>query len=253
MEDCTIFIKQLIRHYELYQYEAINNIENIFKSFERKDLKQAQAWRNIMNYWYAINDGFKVNYLNESSELENVAKDDSVVISILGIKLNDDGSMNEELIQRLEVGLRLAQSYPNAFLSVTGGPTAKDNPNVTEGGQMAKWLIEKGVNEDRIIVESRAADTVGNAVYTYEILQEKYPQVTSIVLVSSDYHVSRGCLLYYSTMVLAALKAGGKQLEIVSNAATKTNNLGYETIALQAWSVCQVAGINYEKLNNELE
>jgi uncharacterized SAM-binding protein YcdF (DUF218 family) len=118
---------------------------------------------------------------------------------------------------------------------------------------MAKWLIEKGVNEDRIIVESRAADTVGNAVYTYEILQEKYPQVTSIVLVSSDYHVSRGCLLYYSTMVLAALKAGGKQLEIVYNAATKTNNLGYETIALQAWSVCQVAGINYEKLNNELE
>ena len=36
MEDCTIYIKQLIRHYELYQYEAINNIDNIYDKFVTK-------------------------------------------------------------------------------------------------------------------------------------------------------------------------------------------------------------------------
>ena len=247
-----IYIKQLIRNYELYQEQATSTY--LLESLRKVDELKGDAWDKIMQYWSQINHEFEVHVVDEKSEIKKLDVDDhQLVISILGIKLNDDGSMNDELISRLNVGLKLANTYPNAYLVVTGGPTAKNNPNVTEGGQMANWLLNQGISQERIIVENRAPDTVGNAVYTYEILKEKYPFVDSIILVSSDYHVSRGCLLYYATMMLAALKFNGKQLKIVSNAGCKTNNPGYETIALQAWSLCQVANIDYWKLSVELE
>lgn len=244
MIDTTIYIKQLIRYYELYQ--EVN--KGILDSFKKVNLEEALAWQDIMDYWQYTSFDFKVN---ESSE--PIPRDDSVVISILGIKLNDDGSMNEELILRLKSGLELARCYPHAYVVVTGGPTAKNNPRVTEGGMMGEWLIHHGLDKKRLIVEDRAMDTIGNAVYTYDLLNKHYPQVSSVVVVSSDYHVARGSLLYEATLRLAALKTKGKKLKVISSVGAKTENPGYETIFLDAWSLCMVAGIDYGMLSVELE
>ena len=65
-------------------------------------------------------------------------------IVIMGYDLRDDGSMKEELIDRLVVGLSSALKYPNAYVAVTGGATS-DVPGVTEAGQMAQWLMERGL------------------------------------------------------------------------------------------------------------
>ncbi len=74
-------------------------------------------------------------------------------------------------------------------------------------------------NKQRVLVTG-GAGFVGSTLCLQ--LKEKYPQVKSVVLVTSDYHVPRGCLLYYSKFVLEALKTGGEPLEIISNS-------GYET------------------------
>lgn len=255
-----IYIKQLIRYYELDQEGSIYNQRSVLNRLKTYDQDTGNAWQDIMDYWHYTNTAFHLNLAKRKEDsiyipedLGNVPKDDSLVVVVLGIKLNDDGSMNDELIGRLEVGLALAKRYPKAYIVVTGGPTAKDNKEVTEGQEMGKWLISHGINKNRIIIEDRAPDTVGNAVYTYDLLRANYPQVDSILLVSSDYHVPRGCLLYYSTLRLAALKIKGKQLKIVSNVGFYTGSLGYETIALQAWSLCQVADIDYWRLSVELE
>jgi len=255
-----IYIKQLIRSYELNQDLSINHQNSLLKSLKRMNKEYGEAWQDIMNYWRYINTNFQVNYIKKEDskivvpkDLGVVPDDDSLVIVILGIKLNNDGTMNDELIGRLETGLALSNRYPKAFLLVSGGPTAKDNKEVTEGEQMAEWLMNHGLKKHRLIVENRALDTIGNAIYTYDLLSESYPQVNSILVVSSDYHVSRGCLLYYSTLRLAALKKKGKQLSVVSNAGFYTASQGYETIALQAWSICQVAGIDYWRLPVEFD
>ncbi len=76
------------------------------------------------------------------------------------------------------------------------------NPYVTEAGQMAKWLEEQGIAPERIIVENRSISTEENAMFAYRILQQDYPQIRSIALVSSDYHLRRCHLLFRAALVL---------------------------------------------------
>ncbi len=75
----------------------------------------------------------------------------SSYVVILGFQLNPDGSMKDELIERLKVGLKSAEKYPNAYIVCTGGGTAAENAEATEAGEMAKWLEEQGVAKERII------------------------------------------------------------------------------------------------------
>lgn len=259
-----IYIKQLIRSYELYQAEARKNIQLILERFKQEDLSYGKAWEDIMKYWHYANTMINVNVVARDEygnitqdqlpdDLGDIPMDDHVVIVILGIKLDDDGTMSDELIGRLQVGLAIAKRLKNAYVVVTGGATAKKAPEVTEGGLMGAWLLSHGLEKHRLIIENKAPDTVSNAKYTYHILKEKYPQVDSVVMVSSDYHVSRACMLYYSTLILAALEVDGKPLKMVGNAGFKTGIVGYESINLQALCMCQVANIDYLKLLVELE
>ena len=67
---------------------------------------------------------------------------------------------------------------------------------------MAEWLEANGVDPARIIVEDHSLTTAQNAVYTFDILEERCPQVTQIAIVSSDYHIATGVLLFGAEAIL---------------------------------------------------
>ena len=90
--------------------------------------------------------------------------------------------MKQELINRLQVGLDSAKKYPNSYIAVTGGGTAANNPNVTEGGLMGQWLLDHGLDEKRLIVENKAPDTVGTVSYTHLDVYKRQPLGHLIVL-----------------------------------------------------------------------
>lgn len=98
---------------------------------------------------------------------------------------------------------------------------------------MAAWIIANGLDENRLIVENKSKSKVQNAQFTYAILREKYPTLKSLAIVTSDYHVQRGCLLYYSQLLLSAYDAGDNLLDVISNAGYKAGHEGYESISLQ--------------------
>ena len=239
-ESAQTYVSDLIAYYRDYQEDATTDIMRTLDQLKKVDEGQYEAWSKIMDYWSYINTEMKVNI---GVTEDGLPQDDSLCIVILGFALNPDGTMKEELIHRLEAGLASAEKYPNAYVVVTGGGTAAENPNVTEGGLMGEWLLEHGLDESRLIVENRAPSTVGNAENTFKILTEEYPQVKNIVMVTSDYHVPRGCILFYSKFVLSALASGKEPLNIVSNAGCYTGSQGYESIALQASGVASVAGV----------
>jgi len=238
--DADPYIADLIGYYKSYQEAAETDIQRTLEAMALVDPVQAEAWEQIMAYWSHVNTDMEVNI---GTVPEGLPEDNSVAIVILGFALNADGTMKEELIGRLQTGLNIANAYPNSYVVVTGGGTAANNPNVTEGGLMGAWLLEQGLAEDRLIIENKAPSTVGNAENTYKILAEEYPQVKSFVMVTSDYHVPRGCILFYSKCLLAAYETGGEPLELISNAGYYTGSNGYESISLQANGVSQVAGV----------
>ena len=171
------------------------------------DPVSADQWTRIMDLWEApvtVNDVLP----------EDLPRDDSLCLVALGFQLNPDGTMREELVERLKVLLSASQQYPSAVIVCTGGGTAAEDPSATEAGKMAEWLQAQGVDSSRIIVEDRSVTTAQNAVFTFDLLSERCPQVRQIAIISSDYHIATGTLLFGAEAVLR-----GSPVAVTSNAA----------------------------------
>ena len=106
---------------------------------------------------------------------------------------------------------------------------------------MAEWLIENGIAPERVIVEDRSLTTAQNAIYTLDILAEKFPQVTQLAIVSSDYHIATGALLFGAEAILRAEKAEAQTISVVSNAAWRAPS-GTLSTMFQAGALIELSG-----------
>ncbi|GGA94614.1 transporter [Brucella endophytica] len=109
-----------------------------------------------------------------------------VMVVALGYALADDGTAQQTLLDRLDVTLKAAQANPNALIMVSGGVPKN---GVTEGDIMSKWLVDKGVNRDRIIIEDKSKDTIGNVLNAANLLVRH--QADAVILVTSSSHMRR--------------------------------------------------------------
>jgi|GEM_PF-813615 len=242
-DEVTELVSDLVSYYSNYQSYAQTDIDRLISKIKDIDESTGEMYEKIMDLWADINsDDFTVN---ENVLPDGLATDDSLAIVALGYGLNADGSMKDELYGRLSVVLASAQKYPNCYIVCTGGATAKNNAEATEGQSMADWLIEQGIDEDRIIVENKSANTVQNAQYTYATLTENYPQVTDVAVITSDYHVKRGTLLIGAQLIKSAYEDGKTtpSITVVSNAGYDTGKSD-ESISLQTMSLSQLLGIS---------
>lgn len=120
---------------------------------------------------------------------------------------NDNATYNEKTVivlgcgirgERVSVGLakRLNKAYeyhlqnPDAVIIVSGGQGPQED--ISEALAMKRYLMEKGVPEDRIIMEDKSTSTITNFKYSHEIMKEKGLPDDSVVFVTNGYHVYRG-------------------------------------------------------------
>lgn len=239
--DC---VRQIVNYYSHYQDDARTDIACLIYELSQIDPEQAKAWSSIIEYWSYINTDMT---LYPGVLPDGLPEDDSLCIVVLGYALNSDGGMRPELIGRLETALKSAEKYPNAFIACTGGGTASGNKKVTEAGQMANWLVRKGIAEDRIIIEDKSLSTVTNARNTCQILAESYPQVSHLALVTSDYHLYRASLLFHTQGTLAVVNDGAPQLCVAANAAFETKQ-AKESFDFQLDNFLQLTGIDIQEM-----
>lgn len=231
-------IEELVVYYGTYGEEAVPRVDLLLEELETVDADKAERWRSIMDLWQSVNSDLTVN---EGILPDGLPDTDELGIVVLGFQLNPDGSMKDELIERLKVVLHSAKKYPNAFVICTGGGTASENPSATEAGKMAEWLAENGIDQERIIVEDQSLTTAQNAVFSLDILKERYPQVSSLAIVSSDYHIATGVLLFGAEATLRAEAAGKESMTILSNAAWKAPS-GTLSTMFQAGALIELSG-----------
>ena len=246
-KDADSYIRQMINYYRYHQDAAATDIARLNAELAKIDATQAEAWGKIMDYWAWVNSDMEVH-----TEVlpDGLPEDDSLCIVVLGYALKSNGSMRDELISRLEVALTSAEKYPNAYIVCTGGGTASGNRKKTEAGQMAAWLIEQGIDEDRVIIENKSYSTEQNAQLTCEILRTEYPQVKHLAIVSSDYHIARGCVFFYTQLVLSAYNSDGQIFDVVSQAGYPTGRVGSdEGMLSQATGVALIAGVSLSGLS----
>ena len=236
--DANAVIEEITVYYGKYGDKADKTLEDRLKELDEKDHVSGDKWRSIISLWKYSNNDLKINY---DVLPDGLPETDEFCMVALGFQLDSDGSMREELIERLKVVKASAEKYPNALIVCTGGHTAYNNEDATEGWRMADWLIENGIAKERIIVEDKSLTTAQNAMYSIEILREKYPQVTKLAIISSDYHIATGNLLFGARSILLAEKAGEEKYEVISNAANHVSSGSLSTM-FQAGALTELSG-----------
>lgn len=233
--------KDIIRDI-LYSYcwnrdSSAKRTEELLKELENADKDQARRWKRILDCWQQSSNEMP---LYDGTLPEGLDDSSALCLIVLGFQLNSDGSMQEELVGRLETALKSAEKYPNAYVLCTGGGTASAAPGITEADTMAQWLMEHGIAEERIIVENRSLTTSQNAIFSCQILREDYPQISQAAIISSDYHIPWGKVLFEAQFLLE-----DHPITVVSNAAFQTGKQISASTLLryQLSGIREIAGI----------
>lgn len=103
---------------------------------------------------------------------------------MLGLAL-ENGKPTDDLLARLNTAQAYLEEYPEARLILTGGNA--DESGWTEADIMRNILADRGVADERMILEDQAGSTKDNFRNTAQIINPAEP----IVLISSDYHMDR--------------------------------------------------------------
>ena len=188
-------VEELCVYYGTYGPESEQALAGLLDDLRLQNPDTAGRWERILSLWTSVNTDLTVN---EGVLPDGLPDTDELCLVALGFQLNPDGTMKDELVERLKVVLASAEKYPRAYVVCTGGGTASENSDVTEAGAMAAWLTENGLDPQRVIVEDKSLTTAQNAMFTYQILTEQYPQVSQLAIISSDYHIATGALIELS-------------------------------------------------------
>ncbi len=228
--------REMIVNYGAYGEAAEERNTELLARMQALNPENAEKWKRIMALWkeiggLSVNEGLLPDGLPDTDELGIVA---------LGFQLNPDGSMRDELIERLRVVLKSAEKYPNAVIVCTGGGTAAENEDATEAGRMAGWLAANGIDPDRILVEDESQTTAQNAMFSLNLLEERCPQVRQLAIVSSDYHIATGILLFEAEAILRA-DDPEQRVRVVSNAAYRAPS-GSLSVMFQAGALVELSG-----------
>ena len=229
-------IEEMVVDYGGYGAEANAHIDELLRQLSAVDAECAMRWGRIMKLWQEGEPAINYDKLPEG-----LPDTDELALVVLGYQLNPDGSMRDELIARLEVALRCAAQYPNAFVVCTGGGTAAEDKSATEAEEMADWLMKQGVSPERLLIENRSLTTAQNAMYSLALLAEKTPQVKALAIISSDYHIATGKLLFDAEAILRARKPEDEAIRVVSHAAWKAPS-GSLPPMFQAGALLELSG-----------
>ena len=218
-EESYNLVSDMVYAYADRQEAAVDIIRADLEKLNTLDPALGAFWTKLMQTWSEVNSDLTVN---PGVLPDDLPEDGSLCIVVLGFQLESDGTMAPELLGRCETALRCAEKYPNALIAVTGGGTAWSNPSATEAGVMADWLTAHGVEASRILKEDASRTTGDNAEFTVRLLVENHPEVKALAIVSSDYHVPLGVLLFQEEALLREYETGVLPFSVVSNAAYDT-------------------------------
>lgn len=108
---------------------------------------------------------------------------------ILGAQVRGNPAVPSAILkERLDVAIPYLLENPQTKVVVTGGQGSDETD--TEANVMARYLIEKGIDAQRIIKESQSSRTEENIANA-----KKLTDLGKTVIVTSDFHMYRGLML----------------------------------------------------------
>lgn len=124
----------------------------------------------------------------------NEKKDDYILVLGAGLR---DGTIPTAILRgRLDAAIDCLKENKTAYIVLSGGQG--DDEDIPESYAMSKYLQEKGVDKDRIILEDKSRDTNQNFKYSKEKIEEhshKSLDKVTVKIVTTDFHAFRSSIL----------------------------------------------------------
>lgn len=130
-------------------------------------------------------------------------REDAVIVLGAGLRGEEP---SRALRFRLDAAYDYALKNPKAIIIVSGGQGA--NEVICESTAMKRYLLKKGIAEERIIEENKSTSTKENLTFSKKILDEALGEDYRTVIITNDYHILRAESL--------AKKAGFSQISHTS-------------------------------------
>lgn len=109
---------------------------------------------------------------------------------LFGARVKESGVPSLALKYRLDAAIEYLNDYPTVNVIVSGGQG--DDEPISEAAFMENYLVENGIEQDRILKEDQSTSTYENIVFSMKLLPE---EVTQVTLISSDFHLKRAQVL----------------------------------------------------------
>lgn len=94
---------------------------------------------------------------------------------------------------RLDAALDFAGENPDSRLVLSGG--MGEGEDITEAQCMYDWLVARGVEPERLIMEPKAVSTEENLDFSRELIAGVDPDFDSVTIVTAGYHILRAKLM----------------------------------------------------------
>ncbi|KMJ58412.1 hypothetical protein AB685_11000 [Bacillus sp. LL01] len=107
---------------------------------------------------------------------------------VLGARVKGE-MMTKALLFRVEAALEYLRENPNTKVIASGGQGPGED--ITEAEAMRRYFVANGIDEDRILLESRSTTTFENLSFSKELIEED----ASIAIVSNDFHMYRASII----------------------------------------------------------
>lgn len=167
---------------------------------------------------------------NNKNRFDMQCKSNKVdALLVCGYVLNSDGSLPEKLVKRLSKTVDLSMRYKDAQVVLSGAAVQN---SFSEAEAMKQYLVQYGVEPERINTFDKARDTVGNVIEFLEYLSHHSSQ--SVCIITSRDHLPRA----WMTMSIGA-KQSEMNVEILGEAPEesideksilKEHQLNYQTL-----------------------
>lgn len=132
-----------------------------------------------------VTSGFMAAAVNKKSD-----KSDTTLV-VLGCQVRGD-TVSPMLRDRLVAAAGYLEEHPDAPVIVSGGQG--EGENVTEAEAMCRWLVDYGIDPDRIYIEDGSTNTSENLVNSMEIIRENGLS-RNIVIATNDFHQLRAQMI----------------------------------------------------------
>lgn len=94
------------------------------------------------------------------------------------------------LAERLKTALEYARTYPECKLVLSGGQGYGEL--ISEAEAMRRYLVQEGIEQERLILEDSSRNTYENLVNSNRILDERDGAVVhDCIIISNDFHLYR--------------------------------------------------------------